>query len=93
MPTSRVNAVWLDDFGWYRIDPRGNKPGVDARFDPPREALAFTLGADPQERDLPGIWVEPLPVVVEVLTRSASFEEVLAGLPDQAPGHGADSAS
>lgn len=88
-----LNAVWLEDIGWYRIDPRGNKPGVDARFDPPREALAFTPGADPGEADLPGIWVEPLPVVVEVLTRSASFEEVLAGLPDQVPGHGAASAS
>ncbi len=88
-----LNAVWLDHIGWYRIDPRGNKPGVDARFDPPREALAFSLGDDPGEADLPGIWVEPLPVVVEVLTRSASFEEVLAGLPDQVPGHGAASAS
>jgi transglutaminase-like putative cysteine protease len=76
-----LNAVYLKDHGWYRIDPRGNKPGIDARFDPPREALAFTPG-DPQERDLPGILAEPLPLVVEVLERCASHEEVLAGLPD-----------
>lgn len=79
-----LNAVYLEEFGWYRIDPRGNKPGVDARFDPPREALAFALGDDPRERDLPGIWIEPLPVVVEVLLRSASVDEVLGGLPDLA---------
>ena len=79
-----LNAVYLEEFGWYRIDPRGNKPGVDAQFDPPREVLAFTLGDDPQEGDLPGIWIEPLPVVVEVLRRSASIEDVLAGLPDLA---------
>lgn len=79
-----LNAVYLEDSGWYRIDSRGNKPGVDARFDPPREVLAFTLGEDPRERDLPGIWIEPLPVVVEVLTRCAGIDEVLADLPDLA---------
>lgn len=36
-----LNAVYLKDFGWYRIDPRGNKPGVKAAFCPPREQLAF----------------------------------------------------
>jgi len=30
-----LNAVHLKDFGWYRIDARGNKPGVDAQFCPP----------------------------------------------------------
>lgn len=78
-----LNAVWLADFGWYRLDPRGNKPGIDARFDPPRELLAFRL-SDPQERDLPGVLAEPLPVVVEVLERCDTVEPVLAGLPDLA---------
>lgn len=78
-----LNAVWLAPHGWYRLDPRGNKPGIDARFDPPREALAFSL-SDPHERDLPGVLAEPLPVVVEVLERCTSVEEVLAGLPDLA---------
>lgn len=76
-----LNAVWLADVGWYRLDPRGNKPGIDARFDPPRELLAFRL-SDPQERDLPGVLAEPLPVVVEVLERCDTVEQVLAGLPD-----------
>src|SRR5437867_9797512 len=34
-------AVWLPAVGWYRIDPRGNKPGVDAQLAPPVERLAF----------------------------------------------------
>ena len=38
-----LNAVHLKDFGWYRIDARGNKPGVDARFEPPMEYLAFAV--------------------------------------------------
>jgi len=60
---------------------RGNKPGVNAQFHPPREALAFAI-KEPQERDLPEIWAEPLAVVVEVLERYASYDQVLAHLPD-----------
>jgi transglutaminase-like putative cysteine protease len=76
-----LNAVYLKDYGWYRVDPRGNKPGVEARFCPPEEALAFAIhGA--QERDLPEIWAEPLPVVVEALERYDSYLQVLNNLPD-----------
>jgi transglutaminase-like putative cysteine protease len=76
-----LNAVYLKDFGWYRIDARGNKPGIDAEFRPPKEALAFPI-KEPQERDLPEIWSEPLPVVVEVLERYETYDQVLANLPD-----------
>lgn len=76
-----LNAVYLKDFGWYRIDARGNKPGVNAQFHPPGEALAFPIN-EPQERDLPEIWAEPLPAVVEVLERYDTFDQVLANLPD-----------
>jgi transglutaminase-like putative cysteine protease len=76
-----LNAVYLKDFGWYRIDARGNKPGVNAQFQPPREALAFPI-REPQERDLPEIWAEPLPVVVDVLERYDTYDQVLANLPD-----------
>ena len=27
-----LNGVYLPKYGWYRIDPRGNKTGVDAQF-------------------------------------------------------------
>ncbi|RQH10125.1 transglutaminase family protein [Paraburkholderia dinghuensis] len=76
-----LNAVYLKDFGWYRVDARGNKAGVDAQFHPPREALAFPI-RDPKERDLPEIWDAPLPVVVETLERHATYDQVLANLPD-----------
>lgn len=76
-----LNAVYLRGFGWYRVDARGNKPGVNAQFSPPKEALAFPI-REPQERDLPEIWAEPLPVVVEVLERYESYDQVLANLPD-----------
>jgi transglutaminase-like putative cysteine protease len=76
-----LNAVYLKDFGWYHIDARGNKPGVNAQFHPPGEALAFSI-IEPQERDLPEIWAEPLAVVVDVLERYDTFDQVLANLPD-----------
>lgn len=76
-----LNAVYLRDFGWYRIDARGNKPGVDAQFTPPQEALAFPI-REAVERDLPEIWAEPLAVVVEALERYPSYDQVLANLPD-----------
>jgi transglutaminase-like putative cysteine protease len=37
-------AVRLPALGWYRVDPRGNKPGVNAQFTPPIEQLAFATG-------------------------------------------------
>ncbi len=76
-----LNAVYLRDFGWYRIDARGNKPGVAAQFMPPQEALAFAI-REAAERDLPEIWAEPLAVVVEALTRYPTYDQVLANLPD-----------
>lgn len=76
-----LNAVYLDDFGWYRIDPRGNKPGVQADFCPPKEVLAFAI-REAQERDLPEIWADPLPVVVTTLQRWPTVEAVLQNLPD-----------
>lgn len=76
-----LNAVYLKDVGWYRIDPRGNKPGVNAQFRPPQEALAFSIGSR-NERDLPEIWAEPLPLVVQVLESFDTYDQVLANLPD-----------
>lgn len=76
-----LNAVYLKGAGWYRIDARGNKPGIDARFEPPLERLAFPV-RERQERMLPEIWAEPLPVVVETLARYGTWDQVLANLPD-----------
>lgn len=76
-----LNAVYLEEFGWYRIDARGNKPGVSAQFSPPVEALAFPI-LNAQERDLPEIWPEPLPIVIATLKKYSRVEDVLCDLPD-----------
>ena len=76
-----LNAVYLNDFGWYRIDPRGNKEGVKAKFPPPLEYLAFgTQGR--LETDIQGIWPEPLPVIVNTLQKYNTCMAVYENLPD-----------
>lgn len=76
-----LNAVYLARHGWYRLDARGNKPGVAAEFCPPREALAFALRL-PGEGDVPGRFAEPLAAVVQVLTTHDDYRMVAAQLPD-----------
>lgn len=76
-----LNAVYLKKHGWYRLDARGNKPGITAAFTPPHEQLAFPIDHD-LERDLPEIWPEPLTVVADVLTRFSNVIDVYHYLPD-----------
>jgi transglutaminase-like putative cysteine protease len=76
-----LNAIFLPKFGWYRVDARGNKPGVNAQFTPPVEQLAFHIQFA-GEANLPEIWPDPLPIVTETLQRYQTWEDVLANLPD-----------
>lgn len=76
-----LNAVFLKDHGWYRIDARGNKEGVNAKFTPPQEKLAFSINLE-DEADLPEIWPEPLPSIVSVLEKYNSYKDVYYNLPD-----------
>ncbi|AFY91711.1 GNAT family N-acetyltransferase [Chamaesiphon minutus] len=76
-----LNAICLPQIGWYRVDSRGNREGVNARFTPPQEQLAYEIRL-PQEADFGNIFSEPLPIVIEVLQTSRSWDEVLHSLPD-----------
>ncbi len=76
-----LNAVYLPTTGWYRIDARGNKAGVDAQFCPPQEKLAFNL-VMPGEADLRQVWHEPMPEVIAALKANHSYEQLLENLPD-----------
>ena len=79
-----MNAILLPEIGWYRVDPRGNRAGVNAQFIPPQEQLAFEIRSA-QESDFPDIFAEPLPLVLDVLQRSNTWQDVLINLPDVAP--------
>ncbi len=76
-----LNAVWLEDYGWYRVDARGNRPDVHAAFTPPKECLAF-VPKEPGEADLTGVFSDPLPAVVNVLSTFTDYLDVRRNLPD-----------
>ncbi|MER6982026.1 transglutaminase-like domain-containing protein [Streptomyces carpinensis] len=52
---------------WHRQDPRGNKPGVDARFSLAGERLAFMPDPKSNEMDYPVLYAEPHPAVLSAL--------------------------
>lgn len=75
------NAVYLPQIGWYRIDSRGNKAGVNAQFTPPQEQLAYSIRL-PEEVEFEPIFTAPLSIVVEALQACQSWDEMLQKLPD-----------
>lgn len=76
-----LNAVHLPEFGWYRIDARGNRQGVDARFTPPVERLAFTPRIE-GEVQLPDILSAPRQEVIAALRQYRDIHDLWAHLPD-----------
>ena len=76
-----LNALYLKDFGWYRVDARGNKEGIHAEFSPPLEQLAFKVKTA-HEIDFQEILNEPLSLVITALQTYTRFEESLQHLPD-----------
>lgn len=76
-----LNAVHLGKGGWYRVDARGDKGGIQTAFAPPVEQLAFSA-TTPGEADLAEVWPEPLPVVVQALRQAETVKMLQANLPD-----------
>lgn len=77
-------AIHLRRHGWYRVDPRGEKPGVTAGFSPPVERLPFEPKL-PGEQDIPERFSDALACVVSALRQWPTAEEVRANLPDYVP--------
>jgi hypothetical protein len=76
-----LNALYLEKYGWYRVDARGNKSGVSADFCPPIEKLAFNINLV-GEKDFNKIFSKPLDAVVEFLQKYKTLETSFANLPD-----------
>lgn len=77
------NAVHLASIGkWIRIDARGNTGDINAQFGIEREHLAFPV--DPEKGELfiyNMVFTDPVPQVVEVLSRYESRTEMWRHLP------------
>ncbi|MFJ6564342.1 transglutaminase domain-containing protein [Streptomyces sp. NPDC091412] len=66
---------------WHRQDPRGNKPGVDARFSLTGERLAFVPDPKSNELDYPVLYAEPHPAVLAALTAAPDRPRLWKTLP------------
>ncbi|MFD4241439.1 transglutaminase family protein [Streptomyces sp. NPDC058525] len=66
---------------WSRVDPRGNKPGVDARFSLDTEQLAFPVRPELGEIDYPGLYAAPHPAALKALQDSADRPQLWENLP------------
>ena len=77
-----LNAIYLKDHGWYRVDSRGNKEGVDAQFMPPVQKLAFAF-QDENEGDFETIYAAPLAEVAEALQCNVDYKAMVQNFPDK----------
>ena len=69
---------------WSRLDPRGNKPGVDAQFSLDEERLAFEVRPELGERDDPTVYAAPHPAVLAALQGAVDAEALCRhGLPQR----------
>lgn len=75
-----LNAIYFKQYGWYRVDARGNKKGVNAQFIPPKEQLAFELKE--HETDLQKLYCKPLKSVIKALQEHTTYDEMVNHLPD-----------
>ncbi|MFE4631883.1 transglutaminase family protein [Streptomyces sp. NPDC056773] len=66
---------------WSRVDPRGNKPGVDAQFILDREQLAFPVRPELGEIDYPELYASAHPAALKALQESADRTQLWRNLP------------
>ncbi|MEC4019080.1 transglutaminase-like domain-containing protein [Streptomyces sp. H27-D2] len=68
---------------WARQDPRGNKPGVDARFCLDEERLASVSRPEHGEVDYPTLYATPPPAVLKSLQESVDGPQLWRTLPTE----------
>ncbi len=74
------NSIYLNGVGWYCVDPRGNKEGVNAQFEPPFEVLPFIPKFE-GELVYSQLWSEPSPEIIFLLKSSENYLSVMEQLP------------
>jgi transglutaminase-like putative cysteine protease len=80
-----LNAVYLEGPGWFRVDPRGNKPGVDSQFTIDHEQLAYPIRPELGEVDYPDLFPEPLPEVIQAMQGAADCQALFLERPEALP--------
>ncbi|MBS1950144.1 MAG: hypothetical protein OJF59_000185 [Cytophagales bacterium] len=78
-----LNAVYLKETGWFRIDPRGNKPGVNSQFSTDTEKLAYPIRTELGEVDYADVFLAPLPSVIQAMHKSADSQALFFNRPEK----------
>jgi transglutaminase-like putative cysteine protease len=77
-----LNAIYLSAYGWIRIDPRGNKPGINAQFSTGCEQLAYPIRPELGEIDYPNVFIKPLETVISSMRSSCNSQELFFKRPE-----------
>lgn len=77
-----LNAAYLEPVGWFRLDPRGNKPGIDSQFSLHTEKLAYPIRPELGEIDYPNVLLHPLPSVLDAMRSSQNTQELFFKRPE-----------
>lgn len=79
-----LNGVYLKDYKkWIRLDPRGNKNGVNARFSVDTEQLAFPVRSEKGEEDCFIVFPETDRRIREKLRNNRTRTELWEDLPTE----------
>lgn len=78
-----LNAIYLPETGWFRVDPRGNKPGIDSQFTTDKEQLAYPIRTELGEVDYPNVLTEPLLSVIDAMRESKNCQELFYKRPEE----------
>ena len=77
-----LNAIYLEEIGWFRVDPRGNKQGINSQFTTEVEQLAYPIDTAKGEVDYPNVFPEPLSGVITAMQGSKNVEELFYNRPE-----------
>lgn len=77
-----LNAVYLPETGWFRVDPRGNKPGIESQFSIEQEKLAYPIRPELGEIDYPVVLYDPLQSVIQAMQESSDCKQLFYTRPE-----------
>ncbi|HRP03013.1 MAG TPA: transglutaminase family protein [Candidatus Kapabacteria bacterium] len=78
-----LNAVYIEGIGWFRLDPRGNKQGIDSQFAIDKEKLAYPIRKELGEIDYNYVFIAPLPSVITAMEQSEDCQALFYNRPEE----------
>jgi transglutaminase-like putative cysteine protease len=80
-----LNAIYFEETNtWFRVDPRGNKPGINSEFSITPEKLAYPIRTEMDEVDYPHVYSKPLEKVITSMEESVDCRELFFKRPETA---------